>query len=163
MFVFLRRPDPAETAGDAPAMRVHGKDLTPQRIHHHAARHFFANSRQRQQKSFGLLIAHLAQRLQRRLAELFHNDVEQIADRTRFLVRQAATRDRPRDIFGGRFGDLVMGGEGFFQRAVSAAVARLAGLGAANDEQQFVQRIFEVVVVEVAVAILQSCGNVKNC
>lgn len=32
----------------------------------------------------------------------------------------------------------------------------------ANDEQQFVQRVFEVVVVEVAVALFQRRRNVKN-
>ena len=47
-----------------------------------------------------------------------------------------------------------MGRESFFQRTESAAVARFAGLGAANDEQQFVQRVFEVVVIEVVVALL---------
>jgi len=43
--------------------------------------------------------------------------------------------------------------EGFFQRAEGAAVTRFAGLSAANDEQQFVQRVFAVVVVEVVVAL----------
>ena len=88
--------------------------------------------------------------------------VEKIADRLGFLVRQAAADDRPRDIFGRRLGDVQVGGESFFQRAVGAAVARLTSLGAANDEQQFVQRVFEVVVVEVAVAGFQCCCNVPN-
>ena len=57
---------------------------------------------------------------------------------------------------------MVMGGEGFFQRAEGAAVARLAGLGTANDEQQFVQRVFAVVVVEVVVALFQRCRDFKN-
>ena len=162
MLVFLCRPDPAETPGDAPAMRVHGEYLPAQRIHQNAARHFFADSRQRQQEGFGIFVAHLAQRLQRRLAELCHDDIEQLADRLGFLVRQPAADDRPRDIFGGRFGDVQVSGEGFFQRAVGAAVARFAGLGAANDEQQLVQRVFEVVVVEVTVAGLQGGCDVPN-
>jgi hypothetical protein len=40
MFVLLCRPDPAETPGDAPAMRVHRKDLPAQRIHQNASRRF---------------------------------------------------------------------------------------------------------------------------
>ena len=89
-------------------MRVHRKNLPAQRIHQNAACHFFAYARQRQQKSFGILVAHLAQWIQSRL------------------------------------GDLQVSGESFFQRAESAAVARLTCFGAANDEQQFVQRVFEV-------------------
>ena len=94
MLVFLRRPDPAETTGDAPAMRVHGKDLPAQRIHQNATRHFLADSRQRQQKSFGIRVAHLAQRFQRRLAKLRHDHIEQLADRLGFLIRQATAEDR---------------------------------------------------------------------
>ncbi len=162
MFIFLRRPDPAEPPGDAPAMGVHRENLPVQRVHQNAARHFFANPRQRQQKIFRIFVAHLAQWLESRFAELVHDDVEKIADRLRFLVRQSTTDDRPRDIFGGRFGDMQMRGESLFQRAVSIAVACFAGLGAANDEQQFVQRVFEVVVVEVAVALMQRRRDFPN-
>jgi len=153
VFVFLRRPDPAEAAGDSPAMRIHGENVPAQRIHQNAARHFLADSRQRQQESFSILVAHLAQWLQRWLAKLYHDDVEKIANRLRLLVRQTAADDRPRNIFGWRFGDVQVSREGFFQRAEGAAVTRFAGLSAANDEQQFVQRVFAVVVVEVVVAL----------
>ena len=89
--------------------------MPAQRIHQNASRHFLPNSRQRQQEGFGILIAHLAQWLQRWFAELFNDDVEKIADRLRFLVRQAAADDRPRNIFGRRFGNPQVGGEGVFQ------------------------------------------------
>ena len=46
MLVLLRRPDPAEAPGDAPAVRVHRKNLPAQRIHQHAARGFLADTRQ---------------------------------------------------------------------------------------------------------------------
>lgn len=163
VLVFLCRPDPAEAAGDSPAMRIYRENLPAQRIHQNASRNFLADSRQRQQESFGILVAHLAQWLQSRFAELCHDDVEKIADRLRFLVRQSAADDRPRDIFGGRFGDVQVGGESFFQRAESAAVACFASLSAANDEQQLVQRVFEVVVVEVVVALFQHCRNLPDC
>ena len=87
MLVLLCRPDPAETPGDTPAMRVHRKNLPAQRIHQNAARRFLAHPRQRQQKIFGLLAAHRAQGLERRLAKPRHDDVEKAANRLGFLVR----------------------------------------------------------------------------
>lgn len=57
---------------------------------------------------------------------------------------------------------MQVGGKGFFQRAEGTAVACFASLGAANDEQQFVQRVFEIVMIEVAVALFQRCCNVPN-
>lgn len=153
--IFLRRPDPAQPPGDPPAMGIDRENLPVQRIHQNASRHFLADTRQRQQKLLGLRIAHLVQMLQRRLAEFVHDDVEQFAYGAGLLVRQSAAGDRPRNIFGGRFGDSQVGGKGFFQRTICIAVARFASFCAANDEQQFVQRVFEVVVVEVAVARFQ--------
>ena len=141
MLVLLCRPDPAETPGDTPAMRVHRKNLPAQRIHQNAARRFLPHTRQRQQEFF---FVHRAQRLERRLTKLRHDDVEKVADRTGFLVRQAAAGDGSRDIFGGRFGDLQVGGVGFFQRPESAAVTRLPCFRAAHDEQQFVQWVLEL-------------------
>lgn len=143
-------------------MRIHGENLPAQRIHQNAARNFLPDPRQRQQKGFRILVAHRVQRFQSRLAEPCHDDVEKLADRRCLLVRQAAAGDGPRNIFGRRFGDSQVGGEGFLQRAEGIAVARFASFGAANDEQQFVQRFAEVVVIEVVVAAFQRCGNIKN-
>jgi len=42
-------------------------------------------------------------------------------------------------------------------------LASLNVFGAANNKQQFVQRVFAVVVVEVAVAVFQGCGDFPNC
>ena len=142
MFVLLCRPDPAETPGDTPAMRVHRKNLSSQRIHQNASRRFLPHPWQRQQKRFGLLVTHPTQCLERWRAKPRHDHIEKIADRPGLLVRQAAAGDRPRDIFGGRFGNVQVGWKGFFQSTEGAPVARFGSLRAAHDEQQLVQRVF---------------------
>lgn len=68
---------------------------------------------------------------------IFYDDIEKIADCLCFLVRQATANDRSCNIFGGCLGNVQVGGKGFFQRTESAAVARFASLGVANDEQQW--------------------------
>ena len=67
-------------------MRIYGENLPAQRVHQNATRNFLPDSRQQQQKRFGILVVHRTQWLESRLAKLRHDDVEKIADRMRFLV-----------------------------------------------------------------------------
>ena len=124
MPIFLRWPDPSQPPGDAPAVRVDRKNLPIQRVHQDTARNFFAHTGQRQQKRFCLLVAHRAQRFEVWRAEPRHDSVQQIADRFGFLVGQPTSCDGPGNVFGGRFGDLEVCGEGFFQRPKRIPVAR---------------------------------------
>jgi len=149
-------------AADSPAVRVHRKHLAPQRIHHHAPCHLGSRSGQRRQKILALRIRHLTERDQRDFPEALRDLGANLSDHFGFSRRQSAGLQR--------FGNLFCTGGPKISEARKCApqgckrlpVFDHICLHAAQNKQQFLKRIFPVVVVKVRVALLQDSGRRLN-
>ena len=61
MAVAGRRADPAEPAGDAPAVGVDRENAAVEGVHHHAAGDLFADAGKRSEEGLALVIAEVFQ------------------------------------------------------------------------------------------------------
>jgi len=67
---------PPEPLDDAPYVRVHGEDVAVKAVHHYAPRCFDAYARKAAKKGLRVRVRHVAERLERELAERGGDDVE---------------------------------------------------------------------------------------
>ncbi len=133
--------DPAESLGNAPAMRVHGEDLTIKRIHHYATGDLDADARKRNQERFAFRVRHLPQRGERWIAERCDDEADRALDETRFGVVEPANVQALRQcaLVGTGYGS--EGREGAAEIKVSTLVVGLGGLRAADDKQELIERV----------------------